>query len=43
MFVELMPLLAGRTVITTVTREDEKTVRVCVIPLAIHSVGPANL
>ena len=43
MFVELMPLLAGRTVMITVTREDEKTVRVCAIPLAIHSVGPANL
>ena len=32
MFVELMPLLAGRTVMITVAREDEKTVRVCVIP-----------
>lgn len=32
MFVELMPLLAGRTVLITVAREDEKTVRVCVIP-----------
>ena len=32
MFVELMPLLAGRTVMITATREDEKTVRVCVIP-----------
>jgi len=31
-FIELMPLLAGRTVIITVAREDEKTVRVCVIP-----------
>jgi PRTRC genetic system protein E len=27
-----MPLLAGRTVMITVAREDEKTVRVCVIP-----------
>ena len=34
MFVELMPLLAGRTVVITVAREDEKTVRVCVIPKA---------
>ena len=32
MFVEIMPLLAGRTVMITVAREDEKTVRVCVIP-----------
>ncbi len=32
MFIELMPLLAGRTVLITVAREDEKTVRVCVIP-----------
>lgn len=32
MFVELMPLLAGRTVLITVAREDEKTLRVCVIP-----------
>ena len=32
MFVELMPLLAGRTVVITVAREDEKTVRVCIIP-----------
>ena len=32
MFIELMPLLAGRTVMITVAREDEKTVRVCVIP-----------
>ena len=32
MFVELMPLLAGRTVMITVAREDEKTLRVNVIP-----------
>jgi len=31
-FVELMPLLAGRTVMITVAREDEKTLRVNVIP-----------
>jgi PRTRC genetic system protein E len=33
-FIELMPLLAGRTVVITVAREDEKTVRVWVIPKA---------
>ena len=32
MFVELMPLLAGRTVMITVAREDDKTLRVNVIP-----------
>ena len=32
MFVELMPLLAGRTVMITVAREDEKTIRANVIP-----------
>ena len=32
MFVELMPLLAGRTVMITVAREDEKSLRVNVIP-----------
>ncbi len=32
MFVELMPMLAGRTVMITVAREDDKTIRVCVIP-----------
>jgi len=31
-FVELMPLLAGRTVMITVAREDENTLRVNVIP-----------
>jgi len=31
-FVELMPMLAGRTVMITVTREDAKTLRVDVIP-----------
>ena len=31
MFVELMPMLAGRTVLITVARENDKTVRVCVI------------
>jgi PRTRC genetic system protein E len=32
MFVELMPVLAGRTVMITATLENERTVRVCVIP-----------
>ena len=32
MFIELMPLLAGRTVMITVVREDEKMLRVNVIP-----------
>ena len=32
MFVELMPMLAGRTVMITVAREDDKTLRVNVIP-----------
>jgi PRTRC genetic system protein E len=32
MFVELMPLLAGRTVMITVARENDKTLRVNVIP-----------
>ena len=32
MFVELMPLLLGRTVMITVAREDERTLRVNVIP-----------
>lgn len=32
MFVELMPLLAGRTVMITVAREDDKMLRVNVIP-----------
>ena len=32
MFVELMPLLAGRTVMITVVRDDEKMLRVNVIP-----------
>ena len=31
MFVELMPLLTGRTVMITVVREDEKMLRVNVI------------
>jgi PRTRC genetic system protein E len=32
MFVELMPLLAGRTVLITVAKVDDKTLRVNVVP-----------
>ena len=32
MFVELMPILAGRTVLVTVAKVDDKTLRVNVIP-----------
>ena len=32
MFVELMPILAGRTVLITVAKVDDKTLRVNVIP-----------
>jgi PRTRC genetic system protein E len=31
-FVELMPMLSGRTVMISVAREDHKAIRVCVIP-----------
>jgi hypothetical protein len=31
MFVELMPLIAGRTVVITVARENDKSLRVNVI------------
>ena len=34
MFIELMPLLAGRTVLITVAKVDDKTLRVNVIPYA---------
>jgi PRTRC genetic system protein E len=41
-FVELMPLLAGRTVLITVAKVDEKTLRVNVIPtLAKADENPA--
>jgi hypothetical protein len=30
-FVELMPMLAGRTVMITVAREDDKTLRLHII------------
>ena len=32
MFTELMPLLAGRTVLVTVARVDDKTLRVNIVP-----------
>ena len=32
MFVELMPMLAGRTVMITVARENDTTLRVNVLP-----------
>jgi PRTRC genetic system protein E len=42
MFVELMPLLAGRTVLITVATVDDKTLRVNVIPaLAKADENPA--
>jgi PRTRC genetic system protein E len=31
-FIELVPMLAGRTVMITVAREDDKAIRVCIIP-----------
>ena len=37
MFVELMPLLAGRTVLITVAKMNEKTLRVNVIPAQAKS------
>jgi hypothetical protein len=42
MFVELMPLLAGRTVLITVAKLDDRTLRVNVIPaLAKADDNPA--
>ena len=41
MFVELIPLLAGRTVMITVAREDDKTLRVNVIPKIKDDENPA--
>ena len=41
MFVELMPVLAGRTVLITVAKVDDKTVRVNVIPHAKADENPA--
>ena len=37
MFVELMPLLAGRTVLITVAKVDDKTLRVNVIPTQVKA------
>jgi PRTRC genetic system protein E len=41
MFVELMPLLAGRTVLITVAKVDDKTLRVNVIPHGKVDDNPA--
>ena len=41
MFVELMPLLAGRTVLITVAKADGKTLRVNVIPHGKADDNPA--
>ena len=41
MFVELMPLLAGRTVLITVAKVDDKTLRVNVIPHGEAGDNPA--
>ena len=41
MFVELMPLLAGRTVLITVANMDDKTLHVNVIPHGKADDNPA--
>ena len=41
MFIELMPLLAGRTVLITVAKVDDKMLRVNVIPHAKTDENPA--
>ena len=41
MFVELMPLLAGRTVLITVATVDDKTLRVNIIPHGKADDNPA--
>ena len=41
MFIELMPLLAGRTVLITVAKVDDKTLRVNVIPHGKADDSPA--
>ena len=41
MFLELMPLLAGRTVLITVAKVDDKTLRVNVIPHGKADDNPA--
>ena len=43
MFVELMPLLAGRTVMITVARVDDRTWRVNVIPTKTNESENAAL
>ena len=43
MFVELMPLLAGRTVMITVARVDDRTLRVNVIPTKTNESENAAL
>ena len=43
MFVELMPVLAGRTVMITVARVDERTLRVHVIPTTTCDTDNAAL
>ena len=42
-FVELMPLLAGRTVLITVAKVDDKTIRVNVLPALAKSDENAAL
>ena len=41
MFVELMPLLTSRTVLITVTKVEDKTLRVNVIPYGKADDNPA--
>ena len=41
MFVEIMPLLAGRTVLITVAKVDDDTLRVNVIPHGKADDNPA--
>ena len=41
MFVELMPILAGRTVLITVAKVDDKTLRVNIIPHGKADDNPA--
>ena len=43
MFVELMPLLAGRTVMVTISRVDDRTLRVNVIPTKTNESENAAL
>jgi hypothetical protein len=43
MFVELMPLLAGRTLLITVARVDDETIRVNVIDRDTRAVPTDNI